>query len=70
MGKDKYEAVEHMNMLRQFSGDPLTGVLRIISVIAAVMLLIYLWVTRVSGGKNELDLLRTPGYKKAGETHE
>ena len=63
MGKDKYEAVEHMNMLRQFSGDPLTGVLRIISVIAAVML-------RVSGGKNELDLLRTPGYKKAGETHE
>ena len=64
------EAVEHMNMLRQFSGDPLTGVLRIISVIAAVMLLLYLWVTRVSGGKNELDLLRTPGYKKAGETHE
>ena len=51
MGKDKYEAVEHMNMLRQFSGDPLTGVLRIISVIAAVMLLIYLWVIRVSGGK-------------------
>jgi hypothetical protein len=57
-------------MLRHFSEEPLTGVPLTIAIVAAVMLLIYLWVTRVSGGKNELDLLRTPGYKKAGETHE
>jgi hypothetical protein len=40
-----------MNMLRHFSEEPLTGVPRTISIVAAVMLLIYLWITRVRGRK-------------------
>ena len=40
-----------MNMLRHFSEEPLTGVPRTISIVAAFMLLIYLWITRVRGRK-------------------
>jgi hypothetical protein len=40
-----------MNMLRHFSEEPLTGAPRTISIVAAVMLLIYLWITRVRGRK-------------------
>ena len=49
MGKDKYGAVADMSTMRQLFEETPSDVPRILSVIGATALLVYIWVTKISG---------------------
>ena len=48
MGKDKYGAVADMSTMRQLFEESPSDVPRILSVIGATAMLIYIWITKIS----------------------